>query len=110
MVDHFSCIFTLIHLKSLENNINKVKTRLKQRSIFSIGQFVSTDHLAEVGQTCTENQCFEQNQKNIKNFQLNFFSFYRFRKICILQGHVFVMKGLNVLNLNVSHETLPTGS
>ena len=45
MVDRYSCIFTLFHLKSLENNISNVKTHRKQRSFFNVGHFVSTKHM-----------------------------------------------------------------
>ena len=45
MVDRYSCIFTLIHLKSFENNISNVKTHRKQRSFFNVGHFVSTKHI-----------------------------------------------------------------
>ena len=45
MVDRYSCIFTLIHLKSLENSINNVKTHRKPRSFFDVGHFVSTKNM-----------------------------------------------------------------
>ena len=45
MVDRYSCIFTLTHLKSVENNINNVKTDRKPRSFFNVGHFVSTKNM-----------------------------------------------------------------
>ena len=39
IIDRYSCFFTRIHLKSLENNINNVKTRRKRGA-----SFVSTEH------------------------------------------------------------------
>ena len=54
MDDRYSCIFTLIHLKSHENNINNVKTHQKPRSFFNVGHFVSTKHMTSrrIDQRC----------------------------------------------------------
>ena len=45
MVDRYSCIFTPIHFKSHENNINNVKIQRKPRSFFNVGHFVSAKHM-----------------------------------------------------------------
>ena len=51
--------------------------------------------------TCTHNQCFEQNKKNIKIFQLKNFQFLKTKKIpefSILHGQVFVIYVDNLLS------------
>ena len=45
--------------------------------------------------TCTHNQCFEQNKKNIKKFNLKMNIFTAVKYCCILHGRVFVMNPID---------------